>query len=40
LTYELIGAKYQIRYTATLSNVTMEFISPEGDTRTEVYTRK
>jgi len=40
LTYELIGAKYQIRYTATLSNVTMEFISPEGNTRTEVYTRK
>jgi hypothetical protein len=40
LTYDLNGEKFQIRYTASLSNVTMEFISSDGSTRTEVYARK
>ena len=40
LTYDLNGEKFQIKYTASLTNVTMDFISPDGSTRTEVYARK
>jgi len=40
LTYDLNGEKFQIKYTASLRNVTMDFISPDGSTRTEVYARK
>lgn len=40
LTYDLNGSKYQIKYIATLTNVTMEFVAPDGSLRTEVYTRK
>ena len=40
LSYELGGASYQIKYSANLSDVRMEFISPDGSTRTEVYRRK
>lgn len=40
LNYLLNGSEYQIEYVATLTNVTMEFTSPDGTTRTEVYARK
>jgi hypothetical protein len=40
LTYELNGAKNQIKYSATLTNVKMEFISSDGTTRTEEYIRR
>lgn len=40
LTYNLNGSSNQIRYTASLTNVQMEFISPDGNIRTEVYARK
>jgi hypothetical protein len=40
LTYDLNGEKFQIKYTASLTNVTMEFLSPDESTRTEVYARK
>lgn len=34
------GADYQVKYTATLTEVNMEFIDPTGAIRTEVYKRK
>jgi hypothetical protein len=40
LTYSLNGSDYQIKYVATLTNVTMEFISPDGSTKTEIYQRR
>lgn len=40
LNYLLNGSEYQIEYVATLTNATMEFTSPDGTTRTEVYARK
>ena len=39
LTYELKGETYEIKYEATVSQVIMEFISPTGDVRREVYKR-
>lgn len=40
LTYTLNGKDLQIRYTASLSEVNMQFIDSSGLTRTEVYRRK
>lgn len=40
LTYSLNGSTYEISYSATLQNVELQFINPDGTTRTEVYTRK
>lgn len=40
LTYEVNGAQYTIKYHATLSTVSMEFLNPDGTTRTEVYSRR
>ena len=40
LTYSLNNSDYQIKYTATITNATMEFVNPDGTARTEVYTRK
>ena len=40
LTYTLNGTNYQIRYRATLNDVSMDFINPDGSTKTEVYTRR
>ena len=40
LTYSLNGSNYQIKYTATLTSVSMDFINPDGTTKTEVYQRR
>lgn len=40
LTYALDNAQYQIKYSASLAEVNMEFINPDGSVRTEVYTRR
>ena len=40
LTYELGGALHQIRYTATLSAVEIEFIHPDGTSAKESYQRR
>ncbi len=40
LTYSLSGSDYQIKYSASLTEVNMEFISPDGTSRREVYSRK
>ncbi|NCZ58321.1 MAG: hypothetical protein EBY75_08540, partial [Actinobacteria bacterium] len=40
LTYSLNNSSYQIKYTATLTNVSMDFINPDGTTKTEVYQRR
>jgi len=40
LTYEVNGASGSIEYKATLSEVSMKFTDPTGQTRNEVYTRR
>lgn len=40
LKYELDAQTYEIKYTATLSDVEMQFIDPTGNTRIEKYVRK
>jgi hypothetical protein len=40
LKYELNGQIYEIKYTASLSNVEMTFIDPTGNQRIESYIRK
>ena len=40
LKYSLNGADYHVKYTATLSQVSMEFIDANGTSRSEVYQRK
>lgn len=40
LKYELDAQIYEIRYTATLSDVEMQFVDPTGNTRIEKYVRK
>lgn len=40
LTYSLNNENYQIKYLATLNNMTIEFVNPDGTTRTEVYAKK
>ena len=38
--YELSSQKYEIKYSATLNEVNMTFISPDGSSRIEKYSRK
>lgn len=38
--YQLNGQQYQIKYNATINEVSMNFISPDGSVRTEKYLRK
>lgn len=40
LKYELDAQIYEIKYTATLSDVEMQFVDPTGNTRIEKYVRK
>jgi hypothetical protein len=40
LTYTLNGGDYHVKYTASLNEVSMQFIDSTGSTRTEVYQRK
>lgn len=40
LKYSLNGSDYSVKYTASLKEVTMQFIDPAGATRTEVYQRR
>ena len=40
LTYSLGGALGHVKYSATLSEVSMEFIDPNGNVRSEVYKRR
>ena len=40
LKYELNSQTYEIRYSATLTEVEMSFVSPDGATRIEKYQRK
>jgi hypothetical protein len=40
LKYMLNGSEFQIKYTASLKEVTLQFIDSTGSTRTEVYQRK
>ena len=40
LKYTLNGSDYHVKYTASLSEVSMQFIDSVGSTRTEVYQRK
>jgi hypothetical protein len=40
LTYSLNNANYQIKYSATTTNMNIEFVNPDGTIRTEVYTKK
>ena len=40
LTYSLNGAEGHVKYTAGLSQVSMEFTDPAGNVRSEVYSRK
>ena len=40
LTYSLNGSNFHIKYSATLSEVNMQFIDASGAIRTEVYKRK
>ena len=40
LTYQLNAQDYHVKYSATLSGVEMEFISPNGDSRKESYARR
>ena len=40
LKYSLNGSDYHVKYTASLKEVTMQFIDSTGSTRTEVYQRK
>ena len=40
LSYLLNDSTYEIAYSATLKEVQMEFIGPDGSKRTEVYTRR
>lgn len=40
LTYALGGANYRVNYTATLTQVSMTFIQPDGTQRSEVYQRR
>lgn len=40
LTYSLNDSAYEINYSATLQKVELQFLNPDGTTRTEVYTRK
>ena len=39
LTYEIAGEQYHVKYSATLSDVLLEFIDDTGQSRTEVYRR-
>jgi hypothetical protein len=40
LTYQIAETKYLIKYSASLTEVEMEFIEPDGTSRTEVYSRR
>jgi hypothetical protein len=40
LKYTLNSSDFHVKYSATLSEVNMQFIDPQGLTRTEVYQRK
>jgi len=40
LTYSLNGSEGHVKYTASLSQVSMQFIDPTGTTHSEVYARK
>lgn len=40
LSYKLNDETYQIKYSATLTDVNLEFIAPNGSTRTEMYRRR
>jgi hypothetical protein len=40
LKYTLNGSDFHVKYSATLSEVSMQFIDPQGSIRTEVYQRK
>jgi len=40
LKYTLNSSDFHVKYSATLSEVNMQFIDPQGSTRTEVYQRK
>ena len=40
LKYTLNGSDYQVKYTASLKEVNMQFIDSTGSTRTEVYQQK
>jgi len=40
VSYTINGAQYHVKYTATLTNVDIEFIAPDGTSRTESYTRR
>jgi len=40
LGYTLNGSDYHVRYTATLAKVDIQFISPDGSTRSESYIRR
>ena len=40
ITYSLNDSAYEINYSATLQKVELQFLNPDGTTRTEVYTRK
>ncbi len=40
LGYTLNGSEYHVKYTATLTNVDLQFISPDGSVRQESYVRR
>ena len=40
LQYSLNGADFHVKYSATLTDVNMQFVDASGATRTEVYKRK
>ena len=40
LGYTLNGGEYHVKYTATLTNVDLQFVSPDGSVRNESYIRK
>jgi len=40
LKYSLNGSDYHVKYSATLTDVNMQFVDANGATRTEVYKRK
>ena len=40
LTYTLNSTDYHVKYTATLSQVDIEFLSPDGTSRRESYVRR
>jgi hypothetical protein len=40
LKYTLNGSDYHVKYTASLTEVSMQFVDSTGSIRTEVYQRK